>query len=34
MKTRNNKDFLNIKNLENEKAELHFYGEIVSDEWE
>lgn len=34
MKTRNIKDFLNIKNLENEKAELHFYGEIVSDEWE
>lgn len=34
MKTRNIKDFLNIKNLENEKAELYFYGEIVSDEWE
>lgn len=34
MKTRNIKDFLNIKNLNNEKAELHFYGEIVSDEWE
>ena len=33
MKTRNIKDFLNIKNL-GEKAELHFYGEIVSDEWE
>lgn len=33
MKTRNIKDFLNIKNLD-EKAELHFYGEIVSDEWE
>lgn len=34
MKTRNIKDFLNIKNLDNEKAELHFYGEIVCDEWE
>ena len=33
MKTRNIKDFLNIKNL-GEKAELHFYGEIVCDEWE
>ena len=33
MKSRNIKDFLNIKNL-GEKAELHFYGEIVCDEWE
>ena len=34
MKNKRLKDFLKVKNMTEDTAELHFYGDIVSDDWD